>query len=176
MANRKPSATHGDGKFKLTQFKSIGKNVVFEPGVLVFHPENIIIEDNVYIGHNTILKGYYRNQMNIGENTWIGQACFFHSAAGITIGKNVGIGPGVKVITSHHKEEGIDIPILFSSKEFKPVVIGDDSDIGIGAIILPGRTIGRGAQIGAGSVVTKDVLDYAVVAGNPAKLIRYRTK
>ncbi len=175
MANQKTFTTHGDGRFKLSQFKSIGENVVFEPGVLVFHPENIIIEDNVYIGHYAILKGYYQNQMVIGENTWIGQACFFHSAGGIRIGKNVGIGPGVKVITSYHKEEGIDIPILFSAKEFKPVVIGDDSDIGTGAIILPGRTIGRGAQIGAGSVVTKDVVDYAVAAGNPAKLLRNRT-
>lgn len=176
MFTQKQFKSHGDGKFNISQFKSIGENVIFETGVIVFHPENIIIEDNVYIGHNTVIKGYFKNQMVIGQNTWIGQACFFHSAGGLMIGKNVGIGPGVKIITSYHKEEGIDTPILFSKTEFQPVVVGDDSDIGIGAIILPGRTIGRGVQIGAGSVVTKDVDDYAVVAGNPAKLLRYRNK
>ena len=176
MPTRKQHKSHGNGKFKRSQFKRIGENVIFEPGVLVFHPENIIIEDNVYIGHNTILKGYYQNQMVIGQNTWVGQNCFFHAAGGLTIGKNVGIGPGVMIITSHHKDGVKDIPILFSTIEFNPVIIGDDSDIGIGAIILPGLTIGRGAQIGAGSVVTKNINDYVVVAGKPARLIRHRTK
>jgi acetyltransferase-like isoleucine patch superfamily enzyme len=166
--------SHGDGKFSLEQFSKIGLNVIFESGVLVFHPENIDLGNNIYIGHNTILKGYYKNNLKIGDNTWIGQSCFFHSAGGITIGKNVGIGPSVKILTSVHSEEGISKPILFSSLEFKEVSIGDDSDIGIGAIILPGVKIGKGVQIGAGSIVTKDVDDYTVAAGVPAKIIRRR--
>lgn len=72
--------SHGNGFFKEDDFKKIGKNVIFEDNVLVFHPENIEIGNNVYIGHNTILKGYYRNAMIIGDDTWIGQFCFFHSA------------------------------------------------------------------------------------------------
>ena len=90
------------------------------------------------------------------------------------IGKNVGIGPGVKIITSYHAEEGISKPILHSRIEFSPVVIEDDADIGIGAIILPGVLIGRGAQVGAGAVVTRNVSAYAVVAGAPAQLLRMR--
>lgn len=166
--------SHGAGQFTLEQFKALGENVIFEPGVLVFHPENISLGTNVYIGHTTILKGYHKNEMTIGDNTWIGQGCFFHSAGGIVIGQNVGIGPHVKIITSFHKEEGIEASILFSGIEFAPVVIEEDCDIGIGAIILPGVRIGRGSQIGAGAVVTKDVAPYSVSAGVPARVLRMR--
>ena len=57
---------------------------------------------------------------------------------------------------------------------FAPVVIGAGSDLGTGAIVLPGVTIGKGVQLGAGAVVTKDVPDYAVAAGNPARVLRLR--
>ena len=130
----------------------------------------------MYIGHNTILKGYHRGKMIIGSGTWIGQQGFFHSAGDLTIGKNVGIGPAVRIITSQHAEEGVLQPILHSQIELKPVVIRDDADIGIGAVILPGVTIGKGAQVGAGAVVTRDVPDYAIVAGVPARFLRMRTR
>lgn len=167
--------SHGNGEFTPKQFKKLGSNVIFENGVLVFHPENIELGNNIYIGHNSILKGYYQNLMSIGDNTWIGQNCYFHSAGGIRIGKNVGIGPYVKILTSFHKEEGVKIPILFSDLEFKKVVIEDDADIGIGAIILPGVRIGCGVQIGAGAVVTRDIPDYSVAFGCPATIFRQRT-
>lgn len=166
--------SHGSGEFDRSEFRRIGQNVVIEAGVLVFHPENIEIGDRVYIGHQTILKGYYLGEMIIGGGTWIGQQCFFHSAGTIRIGSNVGIGPGVKIITSFHTEEGREKPILHSRIEFRAVVLEDDVDLGVGAIILPGVTIGQGAQVGAGSVVTRDVPAYAVVAGCPARLIRMR--
>ena len=170
----KQYSSHGSGEFELEQFKSVGQNVVFEAGVLVFHPETIELGYNIYVGHNTILKGYFKNSLVIGDNTWIGQNCFFHSAGGIRIGCNVGIGPHVKILTSSHAEQGVDVPILFSELEFSPVSIGDDCDIGIGSIILPGVSIGNGVQIGAGSVVTKNIPDHAVAFGVPAKVVRYR--
>jgi len=58
--------------------------------------------------------------------------------------------------------------------EFAPVVIEDDCDIGVGAIVLPGVRIGRGAQIGAGAVVAEDVPPYSVAVGVPAKVTRQR--
>jgi len=146
-----------------------------EAGVLVFHPENIVLEDNVYVGHYTILKGYYKNQIVIGAGTWIGQQCFLHGAGRIRIGKNVGIGPGVKIITSAHAEEFEDKPILHNPIEFAPVIIQDGADIGIGAIILMGVTVGRNAQIGAGAVVTRNIPPSAVCAGVPGKVIRMRS-
>jgi len=166
--------SHGDGLFSIDQFKRIGKNVIFEKHVLVFHPENISLGDNIYIGHQTILKGYYKGELCIGDGTWIGQQCFFHSAGGIDIGKNVGVGPGVKIITSVHSEEGIHKPILHNSLIFKKVIIEDDVSIGVGSVILPGVRIGKGSIVGAGAVVTVDVEPYHVVAGIPAKIIKVR--
>lgn len=166
--------SHGTGLWLPGDFRALGANTVIEPGVLVFHPENITVGENVYVGHQTILKGYFKNELQIGDGTWIGQQCFLHSAGGIEIGRNVGIGPGVRIITSVHSEAGRSIPILHSPIEFAPVRIEDDADIGVGAIVLPGTTIGRGAQVGAGAVVTTDVPAYAVVAGVPAKVLRSR--
>jgi len=167
--------SHGSGKFKRKDFKKIGDNVIFEEGVLVFHPENIEIGNNVYVGHNTILKGYYKSEMIIDNHTWIGQSCFLHSAGGIRIGKAVGIGPMVKILTSVHKDDGeLSKPILFNDLEFGEVIIEDGCDIGIGSIILPGIKIGVGSIVGAGSVVTKDVPAYSVAVGNPARVIRKR--
>jgi len=166
--------SHGTGEFRPEQLARPGERVVFEAGVLVFHPENVEIGDDVYVGHQAILKGYYRNRMVIGDGTWIGQQCFFHSGGGLTIGRHVGIGPGVKIVTSAHRIDEVDKPILHGTVDFAPVVIGDGSDIGVGAVILPGVRIGAGVQVGAGAVVAEDVADYAVVAGVPARVIRSR--
>lgn len=168
--------THGDGQFSLKDLKKIGENVIFERGVLVFHPENISIGNNVYIGHNAILKGYYKNEMIIGDHTWIGQACFLHSGGGLEIGIAVGIGPTVKIITSVHREDDLSKPLIFCDLESSKVIIEDGCDIGVGTIILPGVKIGEGSIIGAGSVVNKDVEPYTVVAGAPAKVLRRRSK
>jgi acetyltransferase-like isoleucine patch superfamily enzyme len=166
--------SHGTGFFETNQFKRIGENVIFEGGVLVFHPETITIGHHVYIGHNTILKGYYMNELVIGDHTWIGQGCFFHSAGGISIGEAVGIGPMVKIISSHHQMDDPTKPVLFQDVEFERVVIESGGDIGMGAIILPGITIGEGAVVGAGAVVTKSVPPYAIAVGNPARITKYR--
>ena len=166
--------SEGSGQVDPAQFGRIGEGVVLEPGVLVFFPESIEIGDNVYVGHGTILKGYYQNRMVIGEGSWIGQQCFFHSAGGLTIGREVGVGIGVKIWTSNHRDEGTDKPIIRSGLRFAAVVIGDGADIGVGAIVLPGVTIGIGCQIGAGSVVTGDIPPYCVAAGAPARVLRSR--
>ncbi len=168
--------SHGTGEIDRSKFAAIGANVIFEPGVLVFHPENILIGSNVYVGHYAILKGYYQNRMLIGNDVWIGQQCFFHSAGGIMIGDRVGIGPGVRILTSSHREEGRAKSILESGYEFAPVVIKDDADLGVGTIVLPGVTIGAGVQTGAGSVVSRDIPDYAVAAGVPARVFRIRSE
>jgi acetyltransferase-like isoleucine patch superfamily enzyme len=121
-----------------------------------------------------MLKGYYKATLSVGDDTWLGQGVFLHSAGAIAIGRRVGVGPFVKMLTSFHGEAGRDVPILEAPLEFAPIVVEDDSDIGVGAILLPGVTVGRGAQVGAGAVVTKDVPPYSVVAGNPARLLRMR--
>ena len=174
MKKQREATSHGSGEFSPEQLARIGENVIFENGVLAFHPETIELGDNVYIGHYTILKGYYRNKMVIGDDTWIGQQCFLHSAGGLTIGEAVGIGPGVKILTSAHNLEELGKPILHNPIEFAPVRIGDGSDLGTGAVVLPGVSIGRGVQIAAGAVVSTDVEDYAIATGVPAKMVRKR--
>ncbi len=166
--------SHGTGRFRLEELGSLGEGTVIEEGVLVFHPERVHLGAGVYVGHQTILKGYHHNEMRIEDGTWIGQQCFFHSAGGITIGRNVGIGPGVKMLTSTHREAGRETPILHAPITTAPIVVEEFADVGIGAILLPGVTVGHGSQVGAGAVVTEDVPAYAVVAGVPAKVLRLR--
>jgi len=166
--------SHGTGLVERGLLRRCPDSVVFEPGALVFHPENISLDEDVYVGHYAILKGYHQNQLIIGAGSWIGQSAFLHSAGGITVGKRVGIAPHVCILTSTHAEAGRPLPIMDGTLQFAPVVIGDHADLGIGSIILPGITVGVGAQVGAGAVVTRDVPDYAVVAGNPARVLRMR--
>jgi len=166
----------GDGDFRLSDLASVGENVVVEKGALILKPERVKIGSNVYIGHYAILRGYDRSEMVIGDDVWIGQFCYFNGAGGIEIGSRVGIGPGVKIMSSKHGEEGRKVPVLMCDLEFAGVTIEDDCDLGMGAIILPGVTVGRGSQVGAGAVVTRDVEPYAIVAGVPARKIGERPR
>ena len=166
--------THGTGQWTPDQLARLGTHVTLEPGVLIFHPERVEIADEVYVGHHTILKAYHHNRLIIGARSWIGQQCFLHSAGGITIGTRVGIGPGVKILTSAHRGQPVEADIMDTDLEFAPVHIGAGADIGTGAVILPGVTIGLRVQIGAGAVVADSVPDYAVAAGVPARVLRDR--
>lgn len=166
--------SHGTGTWNRETFAGLGDGVIFEEQVLVFHGETISIGTNVYIGHRAILKGHPNGTLKIGNNTWIGQDVFIHSAGGVTIGNEVGIGPKVSLFTSFHADPGRSRSILDSPLEFRPIQIDDGADLGVGCVVLPGVHIGEGAQIGAGSVVTRDIPPFAVAAGNPARVFRYR--
>jgi len=160
--------SHGSGAFTREQLKRCPDSVILEPGVLVFHPENISLDEEVYVGHYAILKGYFKNELIVGRGSWIGQACFLHAGGGITIGEGVGVGPHVCILTSTH-DAAPGRPIMSGPIEFAPVVLEDGCDIGVGAILLPGVTVGKNAQVGAGAVVTRSVAPNTTVVGNPAK-------
>lgn len=166
--------SHGTGRFRRRDLAACGARTHIESGVLIFHPENVRIGAGVYVGHHAILKGYHRNELRIGDGSWIGQQTFIHAAGGVTIGRNVGVGPGVKILTSAHRLDQTDRAILHSDISFEPVVVEDDADIGTGAILLPGVTIGRGAQVAAGAVVSRSVRPNMIVAGVPARPVRSR--
>lgn len=94
---------------------------------------------------------------------------------GVLLGRYSMIGPSVKIVGNDHIFSTVGCPVIFSGRpEFNKTVIGRDAWIGAGAIVLAGVQIGDGAIIAAGSVVTKDVGDFEIVAGNPAKLVRKR--
>ena len=107
--------------------------------------------------------------MVIGEHTVINRRCTLDGRGGVRIGSNVSVSPEVMLITSHHLRDDPDFGV-----EDRPVVIEDYAWIGSRATILPGVTIGRGAVVAAGAVVTKDVAPYAVVGGVPARVIGAR--
>ena len=108
----------------------------------------------------------------MGENSGLGINA--RVTGPLTIGSDVMIGPDVMIFTQNHETERLDIPMRLQTAPKKPVSIGDDVWIAARAIILPGVKIGRGAIIGAGAVVTKDVPEYAVVGGSPARIIKFR--
>ena len=116
---------------------------------------------------------HFSQEVSIGDNSGIGVNA--QIAPYVTIGSDVMMGPECLIYTSNHgmKRQGIPMWKQKSSKT-EPVVIGDDVWIGARVIILPGVHIGDGSVIGAGSVVTKDVEPYSIVAGNPARVIKWR--
>lgn len=109
----------------------------------------------------------------IGKRSGIGKESIISSC--VEIGDNVMIGPFLLCYTSNHAFKDVNVPMIdqgFSEK--KGIRIENDVWIGARVIILPGVTIGIGSVVGAGAVVTKDVPPYAIVAGNPAKVVKYR--
>ena len=134
-------------------------------GCFDYHGKNINIEKGADFGRGT--------GICIGDNSGIGVNCVVRGP--LVMGSDIMMGPNVRIITGKHNTERTDIPMR--QQGFLPnqqVTIGNDVWIGDGVIILPGTTIGTGSIIGAGAVVTKDVPEYAVVAGVPAKVIKFR--
>ena len=78
------------------------------------------------------------------------------------------------MLGSQHTGDPLDQPIIATALEIKPVVVGFGADIGTNAVILPGVKVGANAIIGAGAVVSADVPEYAIAAGVPARVLRYR--
>ena len=106
-------------------------------------------------------------RVTIGKNVTINKGATFISPGRIEIEDDVLIAPEVKIATVNH-----DLHDRHNLLHFAKVTIKEKAWIGIGAIILPGVTIGRNAVVAAGAVVTKDVPDNTVVGGNPAKVIK----
>lgn len=104
----------------------------------------------------------------IGKGVFINFGCSFMDRSGVTIEDNVLIGPQVKLITENHPEEPAQRMNLYG----KEIIIRRGAWLGAGVTVLPGVTVGENAIVGAGSVVTHDVPDNAIVAGVPARFVR----
>lgn len=110
----------------------------------------------------------FGRNIHLGENVFINSGCRFQDQGGIWIGSGSLIGHNVVIATLNHDLDPENRQALHP----KPVHLGENVWVGAGAIIVPGITVGDGAVIGAGSVVTRDVETRTVVAGNPARPIR----
>lgn len=146
-------------KMKCALLESVGKNVRIGIGMRASQWSNVSIGDNVSIGSNNL---------------------FLNTRAKIIISDHVMFGPNVTVITGSHRTDMIGrYMITVKDEEKRPVddqnvVFEGDNWIGANATILQGVTVGRGAVIAAGAVVTKDVPPYSICGGVPARVIKYR--
>ena len=131
-------------------FRRFGKGVNIEPKVIF----------------------YKISESEIGDHSGIGMGSFIGI---VKIGRDVMIGEQLMAISQNHEFSDTNIPMRKQGwQKDEPIVIEDDVWVGARVTILPGVTIGKGAIVGAASVVTRDVPPYAVVAGNPAKKIGQR--
>lgn len=153
--------------------RRFGEGVVIGRGAMARHPETFEIGSGVFIGEQAFIQGRFDGTCVIGDHVWIGPQSYF-DARDLVIEDYVGWGPGAKVLGSEHTAEPPDVPIIQTDLVIRRVRIGAWADIGVNAVVLPGVTIGKGAIVGAGAVVTEDVPPFAVVAGVPARLLRWR--
>lgn len=109
--------------------------------------------------------------LKIGANSVINQSCRMDNRGGLFIGNNVSVSQGVHLLSADHDPESPG----FLGREY-PVTVSDYVWIGTRALILPGANLGEGCVVAAGSVVTKDVDDYTIVAGTPARFIKNRNR
>jgi acetyltransferase-like isoleucine patch superfamily enzyme len=153
--------------------RSFGDGVQIGRGVLWRHPETFDIGSGVFIGDQAVLQGRHDGRCAIGDHAWIGPQSYF-DARDLVIEEYVGWGPGAKVLGSTHTGTPADVPIIQTDLTIRPVRIRAWADIGVSAVILPGVTVGKGAIVGAGAVVTRDVDAFTIVAGVPAQFLRRR--
>lgn len=133
-------------------FGAVGKHIFIEPPVRLAYGKNVFIGNSFYANFNMVLVDDVE----------------------IHIGSNVMFAPNVTITTTGHP---VHPELRKNGAQFSfPVTICDDVWIGSGAVILPGITIGKNSVIGAGSIVTKDVPENVVAAGNPCRILRKITE
>lgn len=153
--------------------KVVGQGLQVERGARFRHIETFETGDGVYIGEYAFIQGRFDGTCVIGDGAWIGPQAYL-DARDLVVEAYVGMAPGVKILGSAHTGAPTDVPVIQTDLEIRPVRIQEGADLGVNAVILPGVTVGKGAIVGAGAVVTKDVPPFAVAAGVPAKVVRYR--
>lgn len=126
---------------------------------------------------NLLMEGLwveYPHRLFVGEHCNINRGCFINAGGGVTIGDWVLIGPHVTIYSQNHIFDAIDVPVSMAPDKRAPVVIEDDAWIGTNVVIVPGARVGEGAVVAAGAVVTHDIEPRSMVAGVPARHVRFR--
>ncbi|OGP94748.1 MAG: hypothetical protein A2157_05650 [Deltaproteobacteria bacterium RBG_16_47_11] len=157
-------------------FGAYGKDVYIEPGVVINRPRFVHLGDHVRIKRNTSInlhpkdKGSKEGLLFVGDRVMISEGCVISALNRIVIEENVIVGPHVMVIDNTRRPGDIRHPVMDQEVDIGSVHIGADSFIGYSACILPNVTIGRHCLIGALSVVNRDIPDYSVAVGAPARV------
>ena len=168
------------------KLKKVGKNSVVGSGLQIRGMEYIEIGDNFIAGKGTTIQAWdtyesqkFNPQIIIGNNVMLTDYIQISAIDKVVLGDNLLVGQSVYISDNSHGDAdkaAIGIaPIKRPLTSKGPVIIGKNVWIGRGAVILSGVTVGDNAIIGANSVVTRDVPNNSVVAGAPAKLIKYLT-
>jgi acetyltransferase-like isoleucine patch superfamily enzyme len=161
-----------------------GKDLIIEDNAEIncLSVDNIVLGNRVTIGKHAIIRpsniygGAIGAGLSVGNHSNIGPYSYIGCSGKITIGNNVMISPRVSIYAENHVFDNPEILMKEQGVTQAPVIIEDDCWIASNSIILAGVTIGKGSVIAAGSVVTKSVPPYSVVAGVPAKVIKQRNK
>ena len=182
-------------KFYPKLFKQVGSGAIFGKGLVLRHPGKISMGDRTAIDDYTLLDGS-GGGISLGSDVIVSRSCVIQSkTAPVEIGSKADIGCNVVITASgsvsigrsvliaancyigggRYVTERTDIPMMEQGLYTQgPVVIEDDVWLGAGATVLDGVRIGKGCVVGAGAVVTKDLPDYAIAVGTPAKVIKTR--
>jgi acetyltransferase-like isoleucine patch superfamily enzyme len=158
-------------------FKSVGDSVKIAKNCTIIAPENIVLGNNVRIdAYCSIIA---TGSIIFGNHIHIGAYCHLLGRGGLTFGDISGTSQGAKIYTASDDYSGRSmagpmVPEELVGTEVKAVEIGRHTIIGAGAVILPGCHIGRGAAVGALSLVTKPVAEWTIVSGVPARRVGTR--
>jgi acetyltransferase-like isoleucine patch superfamily enzyme len=162
----------------MQSFGQFPRGTVVEAPYLIRNKSGVFLGKDVTIRRNLrieVVKEYagkaYKGRLEIGNGTCIENDVHITVAEKVTIGEKVLIAPRVVIVDSDHGFTQRDLPIMTQPLSTAPVVIGDGSWIGAGAVILKGTNIGKNCVVGANAVVKGTVPDYSIVVGNPGKVI-----
>jgi len=151
-----------------------GLDVIIYPSVRLEFDDSygIVLGDYVRVFHGSVIQAIGGN-VRIGNNVTIGEYSIIQAQGDVIIEDDVLLASRLQVITNAHSFSDPHTPIKYQQNKAKPVYIKKGAWIGINATILQGVTIGKNAVVAAGAVVTNDVEDFSVVAGIPARKVKY---
>jgi acetyltransferase-like isoleucine patch superfamily enzyme len=157
----------------------LGKNILLGDRVIIYQAEDggpVQLGDRVAILRDTAIETGFGGSISIGSATWIHPRNQLNAYLGsIHVGNGVDIAPNCAFYSYDHGF-ALNQPIREQPLKTKgDIVVEDEAWLGVGVIVLSGVRIGKGAAIGAGSVVKKDIPDYAIAVGNPARVIKMRS-
>ncbi|MDR3024449.1 acyltransferase [Chryseobacterium sp.] len=148
---------------------SIGENVVIDPTTSI---NNVKIADNVKIAKLCSIYGSEKNQLEIGESSYVGMFSILNGySRKLTIGKHVSIAQNVNIMTDSGPNASEEMQKIFPLISGE-VQIGDHSWLGANVVVMPGVQLGNFCVVAANSFVNKSFPDYSMIGGNPAKLIK----
>lgn len=142
------------------------------PGYTIIGYRKLFIGNKVRISFNLRAEAHGNGSIYINDNVSIGNDLHLSSFDDLIIEKNVTISSRVFIGSLVHSYEAIDVHIMNQKLSGSKTIIGENSFLGTGAVILPGTTLGKQCIVGANSVVKGDFGNYQVLAGNPARVIK----